>query len=61
MMWVVIRRGPAFWPLLYILYYLFYSNYVIMLVNFNGDFWAAVRKTVRPMLSDRCNVCPVCL
>jgi len=24
-------------------------------------FWATVSKTVRPMLSDRCPVCPVCL
>jgi len=24
------------------------------------DFWATVCKTVRPMLSDRCPVCPVC-
>jgi len=23
-------------------------------------FWAAVRKTVRPVLSNRCSVCPVC-
>jgi len=25
------------------------------------SFWATVCKTVRPMLSDRCPVCPVCL
>jgi len=25
------------------------------------DFWATVCKTVRPMLSDRCLSCPVCL
>ena len=27
----------------------------------NGPFWATVGKTVRPMLSDRCPSCPVCL
>jgi len=25
------------------------------------DFWATVCKTVRPVLSDRCPICPVCL
>jgi len=27
----------------------------------NNAFWTTVCKTVRPMLSDRCPVCPVCL
>jgi len=40
----------------------FILSILLELVNFNDDFWAAVRKTVRPMLSDRCNVClAVCL
>jgi len=25
-----------------------------------SDFWATVCKTLRPMLTDRCPVCPVC-
>jgi len=33
---------------------------VVELWRFNG-FWAIVCKTVRPIISDRCPVCPVCL
>jgi len=34
---------------------------IVLCRNLHSGFWATVCKTVRPMLSDRCPVCPVCL
>jgi len=33
----------------------------MMKIRQTSSFWATVCKTVRPMLSDRCHICSVCL